>query len=108
MKKYLLTPQTALKGHSLLELTVACAILGCLVMVSFSGLQGMIPSARVNRASRELATLLEWARWQAVRHGMHILEDHGEFAFALVSERVGHASIVENVSNYFCGWCVTS
>jgi prepilin-type N-terminal cleavage/methylation domain-containing protein len=56
-------------GFSLPELLVCCALIALLALVSFRGLQGMLPAARVNRALHEVVALLEWARWSAVRQG---------------------------------------
>ena len=56
-------------GFSLLELMVCCTLIGILSMVLVQSLQGFLPAARVNRAVREVAALLEWSRWSAVRHG---------------------------------------
>ncbi len=56
------------QGFSLIELIIAFSLIGCLAMISLNSLQDMIPEARVNRAVREIASLLEWARWNAVRH----------------------------------------
>ncbi len=56
-------------GFSLVELTVCCALLGVLTVLCVSSLQGTLPAARVGRAAKEVAALLEWARWSAVRNG---------------------------------------
>lgn len=60
-------PQAA--GLSLPELLICCALIALLTLISFRGLQGMLPAARVNRALREVVELLEWSRWSAVRQG---------------------------------------
>jgi len=57
------------RGFSLVEMMLCLVLLGILLVVGLSHLRGMIPSARVNRAAREVASLLEWTRWQAVEHG---------------------------------------
>jgi Tfp pilus assembly protein FimT len=44
-------------------------LIGLLALISFRGLHAMLPAARVNRALRDIAALLEWARWSAVRQG---------------------------------------
>lgn len=56
-------------GFSLVELAVCCALLGTLTVLCLSGLQGVVPAARVSRAVKEVTALLEWARWSAVRQG---------------------------------------
>ena len=56
-------------GFSLVELMVCCTLIGLLTLVCVHGLQGFLPAARVNRALREVAALLEWSRWRAVRLG---------------------------------------
>ncbi len=59
------------EGFSLIELLMALSLIGCLAMISITSLQDMIPTARVNRAVREVAALLEWARWNAVRYNSY-------------------------------------
>lgn len=56
-------------GISLIEMVVCCALISLLALISFHGLQSMLPAARVNRAVREVVALLEWSRWSSVRLG---------------------------------------
>jgi Tfp pilus assembly protein FimT len=48
---------------------VGLAVVGLLSLTALSGLEDWIPAARVQRAAREVASLLEWSRWQAMAHG---------------------------------------
>jgi Tfp pilus assembly protein FimT len=57
------------RGFSLVELAVCCVLLSFLALFCVGGLQGIFPAARVSRAVREVAALLDWTRWSAVRHG---------------------------------------
>lgn len=56
-------------GFSFVELAVGCTLLGLLGLVCVQSLQGILPAVRVNAAIREVAALLEWSRWSAVREG---------------------------------------
>ncbi len=56
-------------GFSVVELLLCLAVLSVLSLVGFHTLRGMVPSARVNRAAREVASLLERTRWMAVEQG---------------------------------------
>lgn len=56
-------------GFSLVELAVSCMLVGLFAVVSVKSVQGFLPAARVSRAVREVAALLDWARWSAVRQG---------------------------------------
>ena len=56
-----------------MELLVCSALIGLLTLVGVQGLQGFLPTGRVNRAVREVAALLEWSRWRAVRLGSEVL-----------------------------------
>ena len=57
------------RGFSLVEMMLCCTVLGLLCLVGAQTLRGLIPSARVNRAVGEVASLLEWTRWKAVQEG---------------------------------------
>ena len=77
-------------GFSLIELAICCALLGLLALVCVQSLQGILPTARVNRAIREVIGLLEWARWSAVRHGcvFKVTVDAGEGILRVFKVRV--------------------
>jgi type II secretory pathway pseudopilin PulG len=60
---------SAAAGFSLVELAVGCTLLGLLALVCVQSLQGILPAVRVDAAIREVATMLEWSRWSAVRDG---------------------------------------
>jgi len=51
------------------EIMLCCAVLGTLSLVGVHLFQGLIPSARVNRAAHQIAALLEWTRWKALQEG---------------------------------------
>lgn len=57
------------KGFTLIELVISGALLGLLTIVGLNAFHEMVPAARVNRAARAVAALLEWARWSAVEQG---------------------------------------
>jgi Tfp pilus assembly protein FimT len=52
-----------------MELVIWLAIIGTLSLIGARMFQGMSVEFRVRRAVREVAALLEWVRWEAVRSG---------------------------------------
>ncbi len=57
------------KGFTLLEVVISGVVFGLTIIVGLNALHEMVPAARVNRAARGVAALLEWARWNAVEQG---------------------------------------
>lgn len=87
-------------GFSLVELLVCCSLIGLLALVCVQGLQGFLPAARVNRALREVAALLEWSRWRAVRLGSVFLvvvspEDATVTVFRITENDEGEEELVQ-------------
>jgi hypothetical protein len=56
-------------AFSLLEIVVWLAMAGLCSLIGARMFQGMAAEFRAKRAVREVGTLLEWARWEAVRRG---------------------------------------
>ena len=86
-------------GFSLVELLVCCTLIGLLTLVCVQGLQGLLPAARANRALREVAALLEWSRWRAVRLGSVFLvvvnaEDAAVTVFRVTENGEGEEELV--------------
>lgn len=86
-------------GFSLVELLVCCTLIGLLTLVGVQALQGFLPAARATRALREVATLLEWSRWRAVRLGSVFLvvvsaEDATVTAFRVTENDEGGEELV--------------
>ena len=87
-------------GFSLVELLVCCTLIGLLTLVCVHSLQGFLPAARVNRALREVAALLEWSRWRAVRLGsvFHVVvsaEDAAVTVFRVTENDEGEEELVQ-------------
>ena len=52
-----------------MEIVIWLTVLGALSMIGARMFQGIATEFRVRRAIREVAALLEWTRWEAVRSG---------------------------------------
>jgi len=55
---------------TVVELAIWLAIMGTLCVIASGMFAGMRDEFRVRRAVREMAALLEWVRWEAVRGGV--------------------------------------
>jgi len=62
-------------AFTVVEAAVWLALLATVSWIGAASLQGMALEVRVNRAAREAASLLEWARWESIRSGtVHRIE----------------------------------
>jgi len=75
-------------AFALVELAVWLGILASLSWIGARMFQGMSVEFRVRRAAREVAALLEWARWEAVMRGeaLTVAFDPGEGEISVAPE----------------------
>ena len=85
------------KGFTMIEMMVVLSIIGCFTLFGIQGMLEMAPGARINRAVREAASLLEWTRWQAVRQGVVFRVAFDSSEESIIVYRVGLSDEGEEV-----------